>query len=45
MGWGLHTRNPGLGQISFLGGLFVAYAGIVVTLARYYLRGEETGWW
>ena len=45
MGWGLHTKDPGLGEIAVLGGLLVGYTGIVVTLARYYLRGEEAGWW
>jgi hypothetical protein len=45
MGMGLHTTDPELGGIYFVGGLLVAYVGIVVTVARYYLRGEEGGWW
>ena len=45
MGWGLHTTDPELGAIAFLGGLLLAYVGIVVTLARYFLLGEESGWW
>jgi len=45
MGWGLHTTDPGYGQIAFLGGLVVGYSGMVVTLVRYYLKGERSGWW
>jgi hypothetical protein len=45
IGWALHTTDPGWGQIAFLSGLIIGYGGIVITLARYYLRGEEQGWW
>jgi hypothetical protein len=45
MAWALHTTDPQLGEAAFLGGLIVGYAGITVTLARYYLRGERDGWW
>jgi uncharacterized YccA/Bax inhibitor family protein len=43
--WALHTTDPELGGIAFMGGILVGYVGIVVTLARYYLRGEADGWW
>ncbi len=45
MAWAFHTTDPQLGQAAFLGGLIVGYAGITVTLARHYLRGERHGWW
>lgn len=45
MGWAFHTTDAGTGQIAFLGGLTVGYAGMATTLARYYLRGERSGWW
>ena len=45
MAIGLHTTDPGFGQIAFLGGLIVGYTGIVFSFARYYLRGEDQGWW
>ena len=45
VGWAMHTTDAGWGRIAFLAGLFVGYTGIVVTLARYYLKGERAGWW
>ena len=45
MGWALHTTDREYGEIAFFGGLIVGYSGIVVTLAKYYLRGEQAGWW
>lgn len=45
VGWALHTTDPAWGEIAFLSGLIVGYAGITFTLARFYLRGEEAGWW
>lgn len=45
MAMALHTTDRDLGQIAFLSGLIVGYAGIVVTFARYYLRGQNQGWW
>jgi hypothetical protein len=45
MGWALHTNDPGYGSIAFFGGLVVGYAGIAVSLARFYIRGENDGWW
>ena len=45
MGWGVHTTDPGYGRIALLGGLIVGYAGIAISLARYYLKGERAGWW
>lgn len=45
MGWALHTTDRDYGTIAFLGGLLVGYTGMVVTLARYYLRGVRSGWW
>ena len=45
VGWALHTTDRDDGQIAFVGGLLVGYTGMFVTLARYYLRGERSGWW
>ena len=45
MGFGLHTTDPGYGQIAFLGGLLLGYIGIAVSLALFYLNGERSGWW
>ena len=45
MGLALHTTDRAFGHIAFLGGLLAGYTGMVVTLARYYLRGERSGWW
>jgi hypothetical protein len=45
MGRAMHTTDSQLGQIAFLGGLILGYAGTVTTVARYYLRGEREGWW
>lgn len=45
VGWAFHTNDAGLGQILFLSGLIVGYSGMAVTLARFYLRGERSGWW
>lgn len=45
MAIGLHTTDPAFGQIAFLAGLIVGYAGVVVSFARYYLRGQDQGWW
>lgn len=45
MGLGLHLSDPATGQIAFFAGLVLGYTGIVIALARYYLRGEEEGWW
>lgn len=45
MGWAFHTTDRGYGQIAFLGGLIIGYAGMTITLARYYLKGEQSGWW
>jgi hypothetical protein len=45
MGWGVHTNDPGYGQIALLGGLIVGYGGIATSVARFYLQGERVGWW
>ena len=45
IGLAIHTTDPGWGRIAFLAGLLLGYTGIVVTLARYYLKGERAGWW
>lgn len=45
IGWALHTTDAANGQIALLAGLIIGYAGMTVTLARYYLKGEESGWW
>lgn len=45
IGWAIHTTDPGWGRIAFLAGLIIGYTGIVVTLARYYLEGQQAGWW
>jgi hypothetical protein len=43
MGWGLHTTDPDLGQVAWLGGMVVGYSGILFTLARAYLKARERG--
>ena len=45
MGWGVHTNDPGYGQIALLGGLIVGYGGIAISVAHFYLHGERAGWW
>jgi hypothetical protein len=45
MGWAFHTTDHDLGETLLLSGLLVGYTGMVITLARYYLRGEREGWW
>jgi hypothetical protein len=45
MAVGLHTTDSDLGQIAFLGGLIVGYAGIIFSFAQYYRRGQDQGWW
>lgn len=45
MGWAFHTTDRQWGQIAFLGGLVLGYAGMTYTLARFYVRGEQSGWW
>lgn len=43
MAWGLHTSDPDLGQVAWRGGMIIGYAGVVVTLARAYLKAKERG--
>ena len=43
MGWGLHTTDTDLGQIAWRGGQVVGYAGILVTVARWYSKARERG--
>jgi hypothetical protein len=43
MGFGLHTNDPGLGQVFWKGGMVVGYSGILVTLVRAYNRAKERG--
>jgi hypothetical protein len=45
IGWSFHTTDEERGQIAFLGGLIVGNGGIVWTLARAYVRGEQRGDW
>jgi len=45
MAWAVHTTDVGNGQIAFWSGFLAGYSGIVITLARYYLKGESAGWW
>lgn len=45
MAWGLHMSDRGNGELAFLAGLLVGYAGVSVTLAVYYRKGERSGWW
>lgn len=45
IGWALHTTDAGSGRIAFFAGLLAGYTGVVVTVARYYLKGESAGWW
>lgn len=43
MGWGLHTTDQHLGELAWRGGMIVGYAGILVTLVRWYLKAKERG--
>jgi len=43
MAWGLHTTDQDLGQVAWRGGMIIGYAGVVVTLARAYLKAKERG--
>lgn len=43
MAWGLRTTDPDFGKIAWLGGQVVGYAGILVTIVRWYARARECG--
>jgi hypothetical protein len=43
MGFGLHTTDLELGKIAWQGGMIVGYTGILVTLARAFLKARERG--
>ncbi len=45
MGFAFHTTSEAIGRVFFLGGQFVGYTGIVVTLVRAYWRGVRRGDW
>lgn len=45
LGVAFHTGSESIGRVFFIGGQFVGYTGIVVTLIRAYLRGERRGDW
>lgn len=45
MAWALHTTDLASGKIAFWLGLIAGYSGIVIALARYYLKGVSMGWW
>ncbi len=45
LGSAMHTTDETIGRMFFWGGLIVGNVGIVVTLARAYLRGERRGDW
>lgn len=45
MGVAFHSDSEAVGRVFFIGGQFVGYTGIVVTLVRAYLRGERRGDW
>ena len=45
MAWAVHTTNVANGLIAFWSGLLAGYSGIAITLARYYLKGKNEGWW
>jgi len=44
-GLALHTTDPILGKVFKWASFVITYAGITVTLARAYLRGERRGDW
>lgn len=43
MGWGLHTTDPELGKVAWLGGMVLGYAGILYTLVRAYGKARDRG--
>ena len=43
MGWGLHTRDPELGQVFWKGGMVVGYIGILLAIVRWYTKARERG--
>jgi hypothetical protein len=45
MGYGLHATDHDTGMMFWWGGLVLGYAGITVSLAVAYRRGEERGYW
>ena len=45
LGWAFHTTDPQISGVAFHSGLLFGYTGMVICLARYYLKGERQGWW
>jgi hypothetical protein len=43
MGWGLHTTDKDLGEVAWKGGMVLGYAGILLTVVRWYARAKERG--
>ena len=43
MGWGLHTTDAELGEIAWRGGMILGYAGILVTVVRWYRKARQRG--
>jgi acyl-CoA thioesterase len=45
MAWGLHVNDVPLGRSLFFTGLLGGHAIILFVLARFYVVGEQRGWW
>ena len=43
MGLGLHTTDEELGQVFWRGGMVLGYAGILLTMVRWYLKRQDRG--
>jgi hypothetical protein len=45
MGWAFHVTDRQMGQILLWTGFILGYSGMLLSLARAYLRGEARGDW
>lgn len=45
MGWAFHVTDREIGQILMWTALILGYSGMLLSLARAYLRGEARGDW
>lgn len=45
MAWGLHVNDQQLGRSLIYAGLFGGHAIVLFVLARFYVVGEQRGWW
>ena len=43
MAWGLHTTDRYLGELAWRGGVIIGYAGILLTVVRWYLKARSRG--